>query len=129
MTDKNASDHQLPRIDRPTGWLISLLTLPVGWFAVLIAVTGGWGILRELLCRAFHENATLLCHVIDWDFRVDTMCLALLVSVVYPLVHCLELRRKPLRLHLYCLAGFFAIAVVIRLIATLIPGKWEAWIG
>jgi Na+/serine symporter len=103
--------------------------LPVGWYAVLIAVTGVWGVLRELLCRTFHENATLLCHFISWDFRIDTMCLSLLVIVVYPLLHFVRLRREPLRVHLYYLAGFFVTAVIIRLIATLIPGEWEAWIG
>lgn len=120
MSEERGRTSLTPRLQRPTGVIVSMLTLPIGFYCLLNTMWFGWSLVREVYCRHFYETSPGLCQFIDYDFRPDLALIAFALLVLYPIAHLSWLRSFALRSHLLLMAGLAAIGLLTILASSIL---------
>ncbi len=108
---------------------ITAMTFPFGAAATTLGITQVWILSRDYYCRAFHETAHALCHLIGSDFRPDIVLVLIGSLLLYTVAHFWKLRRLSLRAHLVVAFSTILFCVGTYVIRFLLPGPLEAWLA
>lgn len=125
-----------PRLKRPAGLIVSIITLPIGLLAFMFPGFLVGNIIFELSCRWFPGWATIdiepgptrpggasmeLC-----DFPTPLHLAFLLPALItlYTIAHLWWVRRLPLRSHLLLMVAM----VVLTLLLIIMPDGWIDWL-